>query len=849
MDYKKTFQEYMSRTKSFFYKTSKQIKPYLRTLPGKIKTAWQERKIQRSSRITYDVIWNIILFFLVIGFIAVFFVAGIGAGYFASLVKDEPIRTYAEMEQDIYNYEETSKYYFAGNVYIGDIQSDLYREETALDHISPTLINAVIATEDEYFKEHKGIVPKAIFRAMVQEFTNASVQTGGSTLTQQLIKNQVLTDEVSFERKAKEMLLALRLERFFEKDEILEAYLNIVPFGRDAAGNNIAGIQTAAEGIFGVNADELNLPQAAYLAGLPQSPSTYTPFLNDGTIKNESGLEPGLNRMKTVLARMLDNGTITKKEYEKAINYDIAADFTEASPSPVETYPYLTFELEEEAKEILTKIIAEEDGYTIEDLQKDADLLANYQTQADRALRVNGYEIHSTIDKEIHDAFRKVVQDYPYYGPDRTVTETDPETGETVQKTDPVQTGGILIENATGKIISFVGGREYSPDTQYNYATKAKRSPGSTLKPLLVYAPAMEKGAVQPGTPIADYPREWPSNYGGGNYGIVSARTALVNSYNVPAVDTYMTVINDDPAAQYLEKMGITTLTEGDHHTRALAIGGTENGITVEENTNAFATLGNNGKFVDAHMVEKITTNDGEVIYEHEAEPVEVFTPQTNYLTVDMMRDVLTEGTGRYVHSQLSRTNVDWAGKTGTSSDYKDAWFIATNPNITFGTWIGYDTPASINTGGSLSYSQRNQNLWARLVNAATEIDPELMAPSKSFERPGGIVEKSYCAVSGMLPSELCEKAGLVKTDLFNEKYVPTKVDDSLIASSVEIKSSSVISAPNTPKQYIKGSGIMFNPEFLKRKGYDQLNDLSQLYPRTEREKWEKIGFPVSGGK
>src|SRR5690625_2041797 len=247
-----------------------------------MKTFWQTGKLQRTFRVTYDVTWNVILFFIIISFIGLFFAGGIGAGYFASLVKDEPIRSYEEMERDIYNYEETSRLYFANNKFLGDIRSDLHREKVSLDDISEVLIQAVIATEDEYFNEHNGVVPKAIVRALLQEVVNADRKTGGSTLTQQLIKNQVLTNEVSFERKAKEILLALRLERFFDKDEILEAYLNVIPYGRNAAGENIAGIQTAAKGVFGVKANELNLPQAAYLAGLPQSPSAYTPFKSSG---------------------------------------------------------------------------------------------------------------------------------------------------------------------------------------------------------------------------------------------------------------------------------------------------------------------------------------------------------------------------------------------------------------------------------------------------------------------------------------------------------------------------------------------------------------------------------------
>lgn len=822
----------------------------------KLSTLWKTGKIQRSSRVTYDVVWNVILFVLVIGFIGFIFAGAVGAGYFASLVKDEPIRSYETMAQDIYDYSETSKLYFADDVYFGDINSDIHREETTLENISPILTQAVIATEDEYFNEHKGIVPKAILRAMVQEVTNSSIQTGGSTLTQQLIKNQILTDEVSFERKAVEMLLALRLERFFEKEEILEAYLNIVPYGRDASGRNIAGVQTASKGIFGIDADEVNLPQAAYLAGLPQSPSSYTPFVNSGGLKDEAGIQPGINRMKTVLNRMYDMEYITKEEYEEALEYDIVADFSEKSPSPRETYPVLTFEIEERATKLIKKILAEEDGYTSGDLNKNEALNKEYEELASRALRNNGYEIHSTIDKEIYDAFQEIGKNYEHYGRDHTFTVTNDETGETTSWTEEVQAAGMMIENNSGRIISFFGNRAPSLDNHYNYATRAVRSNGSTIKPILDYAPALEKGAVQPGTPIADYPRTFPnpggapyevSNYGNASYGMVSARRALAGSYNIPAVDTYMKIIQDNPAKEYLEKMGITTLTSGDYVQPSLSLGGMDRGVTVEENINAFSTLGNNGNFSDGYMIEKIVSKDGDILYEHKSDPVEVFTPQTSYLTLDMMRDVITSGTGAYLNSQLKHGGVDWAGKTGTSNDYKDAWFVAINPNVTFGTWIGYKTPASVyDPSYPLNYSQRNMKLWSEFINAASDIKPELVAPKDKFERPGGIVERSYCSISGMLPSELCEKAGLVKTDLFNEKFVPTEKDDSLISGNqVLVDGKSVKAGSNTPSEFTNGNGVTFNPEWLKRNGFDKLSDLSVLYPRGEDgEKWRKIGIP-----
>ena len=288
-----------------------------------MKDLWQKGTLQKSTRITYDVVWNIVLFFIIIGVIGLFFAGGVGAGYFASLVKDQPIESKEEMTKNIYNYSETSEMYFNDqNTMLGKVQSDLYREEIKLEDVSGHLKNAVVATEDEYFDEHKGVVPKAIMRAVVQEVTNSSVKTGGSTLTQQLVKNQILTNEVSFERKAKEMLLALRVERFFEKEEILEAYLNIVPFGRNANGENVAGVQAAAQGIFGTDVSKLNLAQSAFIAGLPQSPFGYTPFTNGGEIKSPEGLEPGIDRMHEVLERMLAAEYITQEEYDAAMKFE-----------------------------------------------------------------------------------------------------------------------------------------------------------------------------------------------------------------------------------------------------------------------------------------------------------------------------------------------------------------------------------------------------------------------------------------------------------------------------------------------------------------------------------------------
>lgn len=803
------------------------------------------KKTKKGASITYQVIWNLALIFLVVVILGGAFAGGVGAGYFASLVKDEPIRSYESMKKDIYNYEETSNLYFADNVFLGKLRTDLEREEVKLNDVSDYLIKAVVATEDEYFYEHDGVVPKAIMRAVFQEVTNSSVQTGGSTLTQQLIKNQILTNEISFERKAKEILLALRVERFFDKKEILEAYLNVSTFGRNSSGRNIAGVQAAAKGVFGVTAKELTLPQAAFIAGLPQSPFGYTPFTNKGEIKNN--LEPGMTRMKTVLQRMYNNGSITKEQYDEAVNYDITQDFIPPSSSPQEKYPWLTFEIEKRAVDVLSVILAKKDGYTEEDLQKDEDLKNEYLTLADRDLRQNGYEIHTTINKDIYDAMQAAKDNFEYYGSDIQMVETDPETGEEVTVDKPVEVGAILIENKTGKILSFVGGRDFDKQ-QLNHATSAKRPNGSTMKPLLVYAPAIELGKLAPGTILPDLPlalnpassQPWPKNYGGGYSGLVSARYALARSYNVPTVKAYVDILGSRPA-EYLKKMGFTSLTEDDYTNRSTALGGLTNGVTVEENVNAFGTFANNGQFIDAYMIEKIVDKEGNSIYQHEVKPVDVFSPQTAYLTYDMLRDVVRSGTAGSLNGRL-KFSSDWAGKTGTGQDYKDAWFVGINPNVSFGTWIGYDTPKPLQVRyKGLSYSNRNIYLWAQLMNAAYDVAPDLVDPADTIKMPGGIVRRSFCAISGLLPSDACAKAGLVESDLFNAKFVPNKVDDSLVLGKyVQIGDKKYLALDSTPEEFAQ-SGLILNPEYIEQIFGVKINP-QQLIPAKER--WANILLP-----
>ncbi|MBB6282663.1 transglycosylase domain-containing protein [Geobacillus subterraneus] len=772
--------------------------------------------------LTYDVVWNVTLILLITALCLVCFAVGIGAGYFAFLVKDMAVPSHDKMKSEIYSYEETSHMYFADGVYLGRFRSDLDREAVRLADVSPYVVQAVIATEDEHFYEHDGVVPKAVIRAMFQEVTNSPNKSGGSTLTQQLVKNQLLTSEVSFERKAKEMLLALRLERFLSKEDILEAYLNVVPFGRSSSGRNIAGIQAAAQGVFGVDAKDLNLAQAAFLAGLPQNPFVYTPFAADGSLKQD--LSAGLERMKTVLYRMKRAGYISDKQYKEALAYDVTKHFAAPKPTPFERYPFLTMEIERRAKEVLAETFAKRDGHKPEELKRDAGLYRRYAGEAAKALRQGGLRIYTTIDKAIYEQMQRVAARYPYYGSDRVYYTKDKQTGKTIAERQPVEVGAMLIENKTGKIISFVGGRDYKRE-QLNHATQAHRSNGSTMKPLLVYAPAMEMGVVQPGSVIPDLPLSIgsysPKNADGKTHGLVSARRALQQSYNIPAVRIYTKIQSRHPV-DYLLKMGVTSVAKQEENNPALAIGGTHIGVTVEENVNAYATFANYGSFVDAYMIEKITDKDGTIIYQHTSKPVPVFSPQTSYLMIDMMRDVLHGGTASSVARYLT-FSADWAGKTGTSQDKHDSWFVATNPNVTFGVWIGYDRPAPLESRyKGLSYSRRTQLLWAQFMNAAHHVKPKLIDPPERFLMPGGIVRRAYCAASGFSPSEACKKAGLVRYDLYNAKFTPRQGSDDYLVEGrfVVIGGRRYAALETTPEEFVT-RGIIINPKWLNQWGID----------------------------
>ena len=290
----------------------------------------------------FDIVMNLIRRFFIFAVLFLILMGGLGMGagmgYFAALVGKTPAPSKDEMTQAIHKFEQQSTLYYASGQPIANVRTDVVRSMVSKDDISPNIINGLIAIEDENFYEHNGVSPKATLRAVLQTLLVGS-GTGGSTLTQQLVKQQLLSNEVTFFRKANEILLALRLENYFSKDDILTAYLNVSPFGRNNKGENIAGIRAAAEGIFGKEPKEVNLPQAAFLVGLPQAPYNYTPYDQSG--KQYADQEAGITRMKNVLFKMYRNEYIDKATYEEALNYDITKDFLQQATKTEDRQSYL----------------------------------------------------------------------------------------------------------------------------------------------------------------------------------------------------------------------------------------------------------------------------------------------------------------------------------------------------------------------------------------------------------------------------------------------------------------------------------------------------------------------------
>lgn len=636
---------------------------------------------------------------------------GVGVGIVSAYTKTEKIRTKEDFDKELEALSQTSYAYFkeedGKRQTIGAMINPDDRElVTDLKQVSPYLLDAFLSIEDKEFYDHNGIVPRSILRAAYQQVTGSEVTTGGSTLTQQLIKTHFLDyKDKSIKRKAVEIINSIRIEKYYEKPEIFIKYLNSVFFGEGAHGKNMYGVNAAARGLFNKKLNELELAQAAYIAGMVQRPNAYNPF------RGEKELQYGLERMKLVLDKMLELEKITKEEYDKALKFDIKKSL--AKPNMFvygyDDYPFIITAVEREAVEILKELD-----------QKNPKAQKKSGEHYTKMVRQGGLRIYTTIDKKMYDEVNKAANELHF--PTRTY-----KGGIKIKE----QIGATIVDNKTGGILAFYAGN--FDENEEDHALKSKNQPGSSIKPLVVYGPAMNEGIISPNSIIIDEPikkagsRQVYKNADGNYRGPVTATDALKKSLNIPAVKILRNT-GLEKSFEYLKKM---KLPPHEKDGEALSLGGSTYGYTVANMTGAFAMIANYGKFNEAHVIDKIVTSDGKVIYDFKRDKgsKQIFKPQVSYQLIQMLRKVVTGGTATTIGARTYGYNV--AGKTGTTTSQYDLWFVGFTPEISLGVWSGYD----YNFVGSNNLAK---DAWVKIFKAAADARPDFIKKGSEFKDPGG---------------------------------------------------------------------------------------------------------------
>lgn len=691
-------------------------------------------KILRGIKVTFNTLF-------ILGFIGGLFGAGVAIGYGVALFDKAKVPQTEELLKQVKNIASISEITYSDGSTIASIEGDLLRTSVGSDAISDNLKRAIIATEDEHFNEHHGVVPKAVIRATLGTFVGLGSSSGGSTLTQQVIKQQVVGDAPTLARKATEIVDALALERVMGKDEILTAYLNIAPFGRNNKGQNIAGAQQAAEGIFGVEASKLSVPQAAFIAGLPQSPISYSPYESDGSVKSDEDMALGIKRAKDVLYNMYRTGALSQEDYQQYKDYDFKKDFLPSGGVSTASRGYLYFATLAEAVDRMYDYLIQQDNVSSQELKNES-IQKAYRDLATKEIENGGYKVTTTINKNIHTAMQNAVASYG-----RLV---DDSTGQP-------EVGNVLMDNKTGAILGFVGGRNYQ-ENQNNHAIDTKRSPASTTKPLLAYGIAIDQGLMGSASILSNY----PTNFSNGNpimyvnspgTAMMTLGEALNYSWNIPAYWTYRTLREKGVDVKgYMEKMGYEIPEYG---IESLPMGGGIE-VTVAQHTNGYQTIANNGVYQQKHMIAKIESPDGRVIYEYKSQPVQVYSKATATIMQSLLRDVISSRITSSFQSDLSSINpslasADWIGKTGTTNEDENMWLMLSTPRLTLGGWLGHDDNRPLAKGAG---HYRNANYMAHLVNAIQQAEPGVWG-NERFNLDSSVTKSQVLKSTGQKPGKV----------------------------------------------------------------------------------------------
>ncbi len=561
----------------------------------------------------------------------------------------------------------------------------------------PHLVQAIISIEDHRFFDHKGMDARAIFRALWVDLKARRVVQGGSTITQQLVKNYFLQPERSLKRKVLEASMALILEAMYSKEDILEMYMNEIYLGQRGSVA-IHGFGEAALHYFGKNVEDLDLPEAALLAGMIRGPSFYSPLTHP---------EASLQRRNVVLRRMLELEKIKEADFQKAIAAPLKLAQTLL---PVKVAPYFVDYVRQQLQELYEPSVLESEGLSI----------------------------YTTLHPQVSRAAEKAVRD----GLEELEGKTPGASGD-ASDGGPLQAALVVIQPRTGSVLALVGGRDYA-QSNFNRALHARRQPGSAIKPF-VYLSALDQFTAV--SRLDDGParyrvgdRWWtPRNYDQRYRGTVTFRGALRDSLNAATVDLAMQV-GLEKVIQTLRECGIQSALQP---YPSLALGAFE--VTPLELVRAFSVLGNDGQRPFLLSLREVVTEEGDVQERRHVDFTSVTTPAKVFLITDILKDAVETGTGRVLKSW----GIDFpcAGKTGTTSDYKDSWFVGYTDDLLAAVWVGYDD----NRPTKLSGARGAGRIWARFM---TEARPWFHAGA--FKIPPGVVERFVCPDSGELAAAAC---------------------------------------------------------------------------------------------
>lgn len=575
----------------------------------------------------------------------------------------------AQMQRQDFHMLSDTEIYDKNDQLIGLINAGHY-EYVPISQISMNLQNAYIAQEDRRFKSHTGVDWIATFRAGLALIKNrGEITQGGSTITQQVVKNTYLTQEQSFTRKIVEILLAPEIEKKYSKADIMEFYCNT-----NFYGNHCYGVEAASRYYFGKDASDLESYEAAVLVGISNSPTAYNPVRNP---------EASLKKRNDVLHSMLEVGYLSEDAYESAISQPLSIVQEEGEGS---NENYMSSYAIHCAALALMKLDNFQFQYIFKDKSDYDTYMENYQaTYTEKAddIRTGGYRIYATLDQDLQTALQSQLDNVlsPY-------TELQ-DNGKYA-----LQGAGVIVDNMTNSVVAVVGGR--GTEDVYNRAYLSARQPGSTIKPLIDYAPAFDTGEYYPARLVNDHKWEnGPSNSGGSYYGNVSVREALNRSLNTVAWQI-LTDIGVDYGLNYLGEMEFQKLTYIDNGVPSLSIGGFTNGVRVVDMAKAYSTLANGGVYNDQTCIRRIDhEHNGELTKNLKAHSQVVYQQDSAYMLTDILKGTLTEayGTG---YGLALENDMPAAGKTGTTNSSKDTWFCGYTRYYTTAIWVGYDTPRAM---------------------------------------------------------------------------------------------------------------------------------------------------------